>query len=196
MLILSPVLVGILGVLIERFLLRWIYKLDHLYGLLLTFGLNAMSARGFGEAEFWFALIKVIAVLAFVAMGVMMLLGIIRGGEAGGLENWTVGDAPFAGGFAALIGVAMVVAVVVALVAAALGAGTRQAGPVHLNLPYRDPLAGAVRGVTAWVGVTLLGALLTYAGTLATCRAAEGTVLALRTKHGRELGGICGSNPN
>ncbi|MFD9830348.1 ABC transporter ATP-binding protein [Tsukamurella tyrosinosolvens] len=41
-------------------------------------------------------------------------------------------------------------------------------------------LAGAVRGVTAWVGVTLLGALLTYAGTLATCRAAEGTVLALR----------------
>ena len=55
------------------------------------------------------ALIKVIAVLVFVAMGVMMLLGIIRGGETGGLANWTVGDAPFAGGFAALIGVAMVV---------------------------------------------------------------------------------------
>ena len=47
--------------------------------------------------------------LAFVVMGVMMLLGIIRGGETGGLANWTVGDAPFAGGFAALIGVAMVV---------------------------------------------------------------------------------------
>ncbi|KOQ39207.1 amino acid permease, partial [Achromobacter xylosoxidans] len=77
--------------------------------LAITFGLNALSARGFGEAEFWFALIKVIAVLAFVAMGVMMLLGIIRGGEDGGVANWTVGDAPFAGGFAALIGVAMVV---------------------------------------------------------------------------------------
>ena len=39
MLLLSPILVGIVGVLIERFLLRHIYKLDHLYGLLLTLGL-------------------------------------------------------------------------------------------------------------------------------------------------------------
>lgn len=43
-----------------------------------------------------------------------------------------------------------------------------------------DSLGDAAGGVAAWVGVTLLGALLTYAGTLATCRAAEGTVLALR----------------
>ena len=42
MLILSPLLVGLLGVLIERFLLRWIYKLDHLYGLLLTLGLSLL----------------------------------------------------------------------------------------------------------------------------------------------------------
>jgi branched-chain amino acid transport system permease protein len=42
MLILAPVLVGLFGVLIERFLLRWIYKLDHLYGLLLTLGLSLL----------------------------------------------------------------------------------------------------------------------------------------------------------
>ena len=42
MLLLSPILVGIIGVLIERFLLRWIYKLDHLYGLLLTLGLSLL----------------------------------------------------------------------------------------------------------------------------------------------------------
>jgi branched-chain amino acid transport system permease protein len=38
-LIIAPILVGITGILIERFLLQWLYKLDHLYGLLLTFGL-------------------------------------------------------------------------------------------------------------------------------------------------------------
>ncbi|HMM54627.1 MAG TPA: branched-chain amino acid ABC transporter permease [Candidatus Desulfobacillus sp.] len=38
-LLLAPVLVGMLGILIERSMLQWLYKLDHLYGLLLTFGL-------------------------------------------------------------------------------------------------------------------------------------------------------------
>ena len=40
MLIASPLVVGVLGVVIERLFLRWIYKLDHLYGLLLTLGLT------------------------------------------------------------------------------------------------------------------------------------------------------------
>ena len=38
-LIIAPILVGITGILVERFFLQWLYKLDHLYGLLLTFGL-------------------------------------------------------------------------------------------------------------------------------------------------------------
>ena len=40
MLIAAPLIVGLLGVVIERTMLRWIYKLDHLYGLLLTLGLT------------------------------------------------------------------------------------------------------------------------------------------------------------
>ncbi len=40
MLILAPVAVGLIGIVIERTMLRWIYKLDHLYGLLLTFGIT------------------------------------------------------------------------------------------------------------------------------------------------------------
>ena len=42
MLILAPLLVGIFGIIIERLLLRHLYKLDHLYGLLLTFGLTLL----------------------------------------------------------------------------------------------------------------------------------------------------------
>jgi branched-chain amino acid transport system permease protein len=37
---LAPLLVGCFGMLVERSLLQWLYKLDHLYGLLLTFGLS------------------------------------------------------------------------------------------------------------------------------------------------------------
>ncbi|CAN7550765.1 branched-chain amino acid ABC transporter permease [Trinickia sp. LjRoot230] len=40
MLVLAPLVVGAFGVLIERTMLRWLYRLDHLYGLLLTFGLT------------------------------------------------------------------------------------------------------------------------------------------------------------
>jgi branched-chain amino acid transport system permease protein len=42
MLILAPLLVGLFGVIIERTMLRWLYKLDHLYGLLLTFGITLL----------------------------------------------------------------------------------------------------------------------------------------------------------
>ena len=42
MLWLAPMLVGIFGVLIEKTMLQWLYKLDHLYGLLLTFGITLM----------------------------------------------------------------------------------------------------------------------------------------------------------
>jgi branched-chain amino acid transport system permease protein len=37
-LVLSPLIVGFTGVIIERTMLRHLYRLDHLYGLLLTFG--------------------------------------------------------------------------------------------------------------------------------------------------------------
>src|SRR5829696_2891174 len=50
-LILAPVVVGALGVLIERTLLKQLYKIDPIYGLLLTFGL-ALIAEGLFRREF------------------------------------------------------------------------------------------------------------------------------------------------
>jgi branched-chain amino acid transport system permease protein len=42
MLIAAPLLVGLFGIVVERSMLRWLYKLDHLYGLLLTFGITLL----------------------------------------------------------------------------------------------------------------------------------------------------------
>ncbi len=50
-LLIAPVIVGITGVIIERLMLARLYKLDHLYGLLLTFGL-ALIIQGLFRHEF------------------------------------------------------------------------------------------------------------------------------------------------
>jgi branched-chain amino acid transport system permease protein len=50
-LLIAPLAVAILGVAIERSMLRWLYKLDHLYGLLLTFGL-ALIIEGLFRNEY------------------------------------------------------------------------------------------------------------------------------------------------
>ena len=73
------------------------------------FLLNYISVKGFGEAEYWFSLIKVATVVIFIIVGVAMIVGILRGGESAGWHNWQIDDAPFAGGFSAMIGVAMIV---------------------------------------------------------------------------------------
>ena len=48
---LAPIIIGITGVIIERTMLSKLYKLDHLYGLLLTFGL-ALIIQGLFRNEF------------------------------------------------------------------------------------------------------------------------------------------------
>ena len=50
-LLISPIAVGAFGIAIERSMLRWLYRLDHLYGLLLTFGL-ALVLQGLFQNEF------------------------------------------------------------------------------------------------------------------------------------------------
>ncbi|GAB1389774.1 branched-chain amino acid ABC transporter permease [Rubrivivax sp.] len=50
-LLLAPVVIGALGIVVERTMLARLYKLDHLYGLLLTFGL-ALMLQGLFRNEF------------------------------------------------------------------------------------------------------------------------------------------------
>ena len=84
----------------------WLWSLLFLS---IIFCLNYVSVKGFGEAEFWFSLIKVVTVILFIVVGLLMIIGILKGAETAGWQNWQVGDAPFVGGFSSMIGVAMVV---------------------------------------------------------------------------------------
>ncbi|MEE8670276.1 MAG: amino acid permease [Heyndrickxia coagulans] len=74
--------------------------------LLIMFLLNYLSVKGFGEAEYWFAIIKVVTVIAFIIVGALMIFGIM-GGKTIGFSNFTIADGPVHGGFLAVLGVFM-----------------------------------------------------------------------------------------
>lgn len=74
--------------------------------LLIMFLLNYLSVKGFGEAEYWFAIIKVVTVIAFIIVGALMIFGIM-GGKAIGFHNLTIADGPVHGGFLAVLGIFM-----------------------------------------------------------------------------------------
>jgi aromatic amino acid permease len=57
-------------------------------------GVNLVGVRQFGEAEFWFALIKVVAIVAFLVVGVLIVVGVIP------VTGSVMGDWAAHGGFA------------------------------------------------------------------------------------------------
>ena len=71
----------------------WIWSLIF---LVIIFALNALSVRVYGESEFWFALIKVVTVIIFIAIGLLTILGIMGGGYVG-FDTFTKGDGPILG---------------------------------------------------------------------------------------------------
>ncbi|QEP05813.1 amino acid permease [Glutamicibacter sp. ZJUTW] len=75
--------------------------------LALLTGLNALSAKAFGEGEYWLAAIKVITVVVFLICGVAMIFGIL-GDSTPGFSNWTQGEAPFVGGWLSIVSVFMI----------------------------------------------------------------------------------------
>jgi lysine-specific permease len=75
--------------------------------LITMFLINYMSVKGFGETEFWFAMIKVVTVVIFLITGVLIILGIMGGKDPIGFSNFTMGEGPFNGGFFTILGVFM-----------------------------------------------------------------------------------------
>ena len=56
--------------------------------IVILLGINLLSARAFGEAEFWFAGIKVVTIVIFLIVGTLMIFGVV-GGTSYGLSNYS-----------------------------------------------------------------------------------------------------------
>jgi AAT family amino acid transporter len=82
---------------------------DGLYVIVVLTAVNLTSVNSFGEFEFWFALLKVAAIVGFLLVGAALLCGWLPGVQSLGMDNFTgAGFAPsgFAGIATALFMVA------------------------------------------------------------------------------------------
>lgn len=80
--------------------------------LAIIFILNILSAKAYGESEYWFASIKVVTIIIFIIVGVLMIAGIL-GNNSVGFSNWTLSDqngnkGAFIGGLIGIINVFLV----------------------------------------------------------------------------------------
>ncbi len=66
----------------------WLFALSMTVLLTAT---NLFSVAKYGEFEFWFAMLKVIAIVAFIGLGIAALVGVLPGREVSGLQR-LVGD--------------------------------------------------------------------------------------------------------
>lgn len=79
---------------------QWIWALA--VTLLLTVT-NLVSVGNYGEFEFWFALIKVVAIVAFIGIGVAAIFGVIPDSEVSGIQHLWQPDGFMPNGFGAVI---------------------------------------------------------------------------------------------
>ncbi|MDT5188531.1 MAG: permease [Mycobacterium sp.] len=79
---------------------QWIWALA--VTLLLTVT-NLASVGNYGEFEFWFALIKVVAIVAFIAIGLAAIFGVIPDSQVSGVHHLWEPDGFMPNGFGAVI---------------------------------------------------------------------------------------------
>ncbi|MDO4919849.1 amino acid permease [Kocuria sp.] len=82
----ASILTGVLGGTFPDLAVPPTWLLSLLFMALFTV-INMFAVSKYGEFEFWFAFIKVGVILAFLVVGVLMLVGVIPGHE-GGLSNF------------------------------------------------------------------------------------------------------------
>ncbi|UYF94967.1 amino acid permease [Rhodococcus aetherivorans] len=60
-----------------------------LFFMVVLTGVNLVGVRRFGEVEFWFAALKIVAIVAFLAIGVAMIAGWVPAFDSTGFANLT-----------------------------------------------------------------------------------------------------------
>ncbi|MFQ6398531.1 amino acid permease [Nocardia sp. KC 131] len=85
---------------------QWSWALILMVLLTLT---NVASVKSFGEFEFWFASIKVAAIVIFLVLGVVAIFGFMPGLDAPGLRNLTGHGGFIPNGTGAVLGAVLVV---------------------------------------------------------------------------------------
>jgi GABA permease len=85
---------------------QWTWALILMVVLTLT---NVISVKFFGEFEFWFAGIKVVAIVAFLVVGVIAIMGLLPGVPSPGVDNLLGHGGLFPNGPAAMMAALLVV---------------------------------------------------------------------------------------
>ncbi|KAM0747083.1 hypothetical protein T439DRAFT_306025 [Meredithblackwellia eburnea MCA 4105] len=76
--------------------LTWLVSLAFLVFLVT---INLVHVRAYGELEYWLSLLKVVTIVIFIILGIAMNAGANTAHEYIGGKYWTIGEAPFVGGF-------------------------------------------------------------------------------------------------
>ncbi|EEA21457.1 Basic amino-acid permease [Talaromyces marneffei ATCC 18224] len=66
--------------------------------LFVVIGLNVISVRAYGEAEYILSILKVVTIVIFIVLGIVVNCGGNTSHQYIGGRNWHIGDAPFVGG--------------------------------------------------------------------------------------------------
>lgn len=114
--------------------------------------INLLGVKNFGEFEFWFAILKVAAILGFIAIGAALLLGWLPNATSPGLSNFTAN-----GGFAPT-GLAGVGAALLVVIFAFGGTEIVAVAAAETEDPERS-IARAIRTVAWRILVFYIGSL-------------------------------------
>ncbi|MFC7392203.1 amino acid permease [Scopulibacillus cellulosilyticus] len=126
----------------------WLLSLCLIILLTLT---NIFSVKSYGEFEYWFATIKIVAIILFIIIGAAYILGLWPG-KAMSFENLTVhsGFAPH--------GIASILKGVVVVIFAFLGSEIATITAAESNEP-KEAIAGATRSVIWRILIFYVGSI-------------------------------------